>query len=663
MASDDMTWYLYDPHAAVNVDGDPVQSGSFNVYAIADITFTTPLTVRDPITLVEGTVVTVTDYIHAAFEVETHTRVWAKSGVAPACVWMSAQGMETATLAAQAAASQSAIDAAACLVSVAAEVSQAEVARDESQAAQVLAEAAAATQATVSVLSYGAVEGGVVDCTAAFAAALATGWTVFVPPGTWLVNDLPVAGDATIVGAGQGATVVASSTGSVLVLSGASINVSDLTLYATAAHTVTQSASVSQCHWARVNLIQTHDDFSMWDNAGHEFVDMRFDHGSSSHTQTATVPTWALSAVGGVINANVWESWRADRSGNYHWLVESTSANAQYQATWRNITFEICTGGGIKLRSVRGYTIDGYTNWDMASGTPTTGQQHFIDAGANGSGIVCVGMIRNAQRLAGVNAVGVYDVVLPASGLGNGTILEACRNVSGADPFTVDCKSQYVIVSNPHGDLASFLNAEAASFLPDAVGTIRLATATLTGGTGSPEGVVTAVPGSLFMRTNGSAAATTYLKRTGTGNTGWAAVTSATELAGKVDTAAWTPYTPTLGGAGTSLGDGVATGAWVNLGGVIHFYASITLGASTVFGTGVQVGLPAAMLTGSSYAALSGVATDTGSGTFMLTGIAASSTAMAMFGTAGGLVTVDATHPHTWAATDVIELRGTYRPA
>lgn len=42
-------------------------------------------------------------------------------------------------------------------------------------------------------------------------------------------------------------------------------------------------------------------------------------------------------------------------------------------------------------------------------------------------------------------------------------------------------------------------------------------------GAGSPEGVVTAVPGSLFFRTDGGAGATFYVKETGTGNTGWIA--------------------------------------------------------------------------------------------------------------------------------------------
>lgn len=42
-------------------------------------------------------------------------------------------------------------------------------------------------------------------------------------------------------------------------------------------------------------------------------------------------------------------------------------------------------------------------------------------------------------------------------------------------------------------------------------------------GTGSPESVITAPIGSLFLRTDGGAATTLYVKETGTGNTGWVA--------------------------------------------------------------------------------------------------------------------------------------------
>lgn len=40
-------------------------------------------------------------------------------------------------------------------------------------------------------------------------------------------------------------------------------------------------------------------------------------------------------------------------------------------------------------------------------------------------------------------------------------------------------------------------------------------------GTGTPEGVVTAPIGALFLRLDGGATTTLYVKTSGTGNTGW----------------------------------------------------------------------------------------------------------------------------------------------
>ena len=42
-------------------------------------------------------------------------------------------------------------------------------------------------------------------------------------------------------------------------------------------------------------------------------------------------------------------------------------------------------------------------------------------------------------------------------------------------------------------------------------------------GSGTPEGVVAAPVGTLFLRSNGAATTTLYVKETGTGNTGWVA--------------------------------------------------------------------------------------------------------------------------------------------
>ena len=42
-------------------------------------------------------------------------------------------------------------------------------------------------------------------------------------------------------------------------------------------------------------------------------------------------------------------------------------------------------------------------------------------------------------------------------------------------------------------------------------------------GTGTPEGAITAIVGSLYLNLSGGASTTLYVKTSGTGNTGWTA--------------------------------------------------------------------------------------------------------------------------------------------
>jgi len=58
----------------------------------------------------------------------------------------------------------------------------------------------------------------------------------------------------------------------------------------------------------------------------------------------------------------------------------------------------------------------------------------------------------------------------------------------------------------------------------DAAAVTADATAALVqSGTGTPESVVTATVGTLFLRTDGGASTTLYVKESGAGNTGWIA--------------------------------------------------------------------------------------------------------------------------------------------
>jgi hypothetical protein len=74
-------------------------------------------------------------------------------------------------------------------------------------------------------------------------------------------------------------------------------------------------------------------------------------------------------------------------------------------------------------------------------------------------------------------------------------------------------------------------------------------------GTGTPEGIVTAGVGAIFLRTNGSGDSTLYRKQTGSGNTGWVAQPITTDWSTPGAIGSTTPST----GAFTSVASSVLT--------------------------------------------------------------------------------------------------------
>lgn len=102
----------------------------------------------------------------------------------------------------------------------------------------------------------------------------------------------------------------------------------------------------------------------------------------------------------------------------------------------------------------------------------------------------------------------------------------------GPAPYTILCTSPGVI---NYADLSARLDLlginGAKAFVPD-VGTWGSNWVVQNGvwipdgpirGNGAPENVITAPIGSMYLRANGGASTTLYVKESGTGNTGWIA--------------------------------------------------------------------------------------------------------------------------------------------
>lgn len=102
-------------------------------------------------------------------------------------------------------------------------------------------------------------------------------------------------------------------------------------------------------------------------------------------------------------------------------------------------------------------------------------------------------------------------------------------------------------------------------------------------GTGSPEGVVTAVVGSTFRRSDGGANTTLYIKESGSGNTGWVVVAVGT-ISGKMIRwfylagATWTKQPGLLKIIVTVIGGGGGSGGATATNASIYHYAGSGMG-------------------------------------------------------------------------------------
>jgi len=327
---------------------------------------------------------------------------------------------------------------------------------------------------SVSVKDFGAVGDGLTDDTVAIQAAIdfaaANGSrSVYVPQGTYIVTGTGLSivgsgiGTVGLVGDGVYASTIRNNNGNVLRIRGEHAVFEKICLFSTGGgHTIVQTGSLAQSSFNNVAAICSSVNFSIWENDGFEYLEVRWKDSVMQHITGATVPGFNLVSAGGDINENVWEDCRVIYSGNYFFWVEATGATYQFHNQWRNINFEVCNGGGVKLIANLQFEITNCGNWDAQAVGPIT--KDFYDLASNAISLVCRGIIRNCGRWAGVNDAGVYDVDTASGGLSAGTIIERCAAASGANPFNVNARSQNIILIGSDSSVAVD-NAAAATWL------------------------------------------------------------------------------------------------------------------------------------------------------------------------------------------------------
>jgi hypothetical protein len=135
----------------------------------------------------------------------------------------------------------------------------------------------------------------------------------------------------------------------------------------------------------------------------------------------------------------------------------------------------------------------------------------------------------DASGRLGVNIYGSgrYSVVLKDSG---GATIWSRDDVFGIQEVTGIDGAEVTADILPDTDSTRDLGSAAKRYAEVHSDLYYVLDAKVARGAGTPESAVAAEPGSIFLRSDGSAGVTVYVKETGTGNTGWKALMS--DLAG-----------------------------------------------------------------------------------------------------------------------------------
>jgi hypothetical protein len=396
-------------------------------------------------------------------------------------------------------------------------ITAAQLAHVETQYSQAMADGTAKfqtiTESSLTPYHFGAVSpvaGS--DNTAAllalFQAAAGSGYpsgaSIYLPPGLWRYNGtagLPLASNLVIRGAGR-RTRLASVGSQNLFEWNTSISavnfeniwvecaVAGKAIFAPGASGGIFASTFKQCY-----MLASSTTSQIWNqNNGASFIHNSFRDCEMERASGSTVVPFSIINTGGGANFNQFEQVRLNGINNVttpfiH--VESTLSST-YLTDWTmiNVLGEQNPAGILQVLGAFNWTLINVTDEDAT----TTYVANILDFQTNGAGLAprdlaFIGCQRHGQSM----TAGTYEISCPTA---------TNVSVTNADPTPTSVNASL--------NLPKTANVTGTKGYPQ-----------LYQGSGSPETVVSAVVGSTYLRTDGGAATSLYVKESGTGNTGW----------------------------------------------------------------------------------------------------------------------------------------------
>ena len=250
--------------------------------------------------------------------------------------------------------------------------------------------------------------------------------------------------------------------------------------------------------------------------------------GATLNAQAWTVGSYEEGLTNGRFSFLVGElgiSWNIGRSTNAAGDVGYLAATPS-----TNVVAFMSGASGPELRAAVSYRRDDDRNLFGGSsrGTTITGTNVIISVGTSTVTLSSNGITSTVPFPANQAAIGAVQYNsggdLGASSSiaveGDGILNLGETGVSGVLKLYDVTYDDWSVLS---GDSGVIEVTAATPAVLKADGGFKIASVTITSGSGSPESVVTAPVGSLFLRTDGSTSTTLYVKTSGAGNTGWTA--------------------------------------------------------------------------------------------------------------------------------------------
>ena len=391
---------------------------------------------------------------------------------------------------------------------------------------------------SVSVLDFGAVSGGVTATnTAAFQAALATGKDVFVPEGTYDINATLVVGNQRLFGIGIGHSKITTSAAltsmlhfpSTATVSGATVELLELIGNNVALYGILYEPSTS---------------------SRNKFADLYV----SGFTQTAiyiknSIYCWMerVSTLGGIYglycdnsaSSTFYSCIFANATGAPIFVGNASSSNTFYKCVAYNDPTYPAPAILIIDYAFSNSFVDCEFEPQGAGNVTST----VILRDSNGVGpFYCTDNSFSRCRFVGLANTKTNDIQIGDIGTVYKTRVTECGFINPTSTSSIDLIEQRDTgLTRNYGSTSyasqgysevSITNTGGYSYyienLTSTFGSVSITGGapgliTWSSGTGSPEGVVVAVIGSLYSRIDGGAGTTLYVKESGTNNVGWVA--------------------------------------------------------------------------------------------------------------------------------------------